>query len=55
MAPHGRVYISSWVDDKQDRCFQLDDWMANWRDLVDFEVYPVMTSAQATEKVTVAN
>jgi hypothetical protein len=38
------------------RCFQimecddralLDAWMANWNDLVDFEVVPVVTSAQA--------
>jgi len=60
MAPEGLVYISSWVDDKLERCYQvmeaadrslLDAWMANWSDLGDFEVYPVMTSAQAAEKV----
>jgi hypothetical protein len=40
------------------RCFQvmecedrplLDEWMANWSDIIDFEVVPVLTSAQARE------
>ena len=25
----------------------LEEWMAQWRDLADFEVIPVMTSAEA--------
>lgn len=29
----------------------LDAWIANWNDLVDFEVFPVMTSQEATEKI----
>jgi hypothetical protein len=60
LAPAGLEYISSWVDEKLERCFQLmetehpkqiDEWIANWNDLVDFEVYPVMTSSEAAEKV----
>ena len=60
MAPEGLVYVSSWVDDKLERCYQLmetddrkllDEWMANWKDLVDFEVYPVITSVEAAEKI----
>jgi len=60
MAPDGLVYLSSWVDDKVERCFQLmetddrgliDQWMANWSDLVDFEVYPVMGSSEAAAKM----
>ena len=60
MAPDGVVYISSWVDHTLERCFQvmeagdrrqLDAWMANWEDLVDFEVVPVLTSAEAAEKI----
>ena len=60
MAPEGLSYISSWVDDKLERCYQLmetpdrgllEDWMANWSDLVEFEVYPVITSKQAAEKI----
>jgi hypothetical protein len=27
----------------------LEQWMANWRDLADFEVHPVLTSADAAE------
>lgn len=60
MAPQGLEYVSSWVDDKLHLCFQLmetdhpeyiDEWLANWNDLVEFEVYPVITSKEAVEKV----
>lgn len=60
LAPEGLNYISSWVDDKFQRCFQLmetDDrkllngWIANWNDIVDFEVFEVMTSKEAFEKI----
>jgi hypothetical protein len=61
MAPAGLTYVSSWVDSKLERCYQLmetddrgllDQWIANWKDLVDFEVYPVMTSAEAADKIS---
>jgi len=29
----------------------LDQWMANWSDLVEFEVYPVITSIDAAKKI----
>jgi len=60
MVPEGLVYVSSWVDQNFERCFQLmetgnhallDHWMANWSDLIDFEVHPVVTSKEAFEKV----
>ena len=60
LAPAGLNYISSWVDETFQRCFQLmetddrnllDQWIANWDDLVDFEVFPVMTSREAAEKI----
>jgi uncharacterized protein DUF3303 len=60
MAPDGLTYVSSWVDEKIERCFQimethdrrlLDQWMANWSDVTDFEVYPVITSAEAVERI----
>jgi len=60
LAPEGLIYISSWVDERFQRCFQLmetddrnllDQWIANWSDIVDFEVFPVMTSQEATEKI----
>jgi hypothetical protein len=60
MAPDGLVYVSSWVDQKLERCYQLmetsdpallDKWIANWSDVASFEVYPVMTSREAAEKI----
>ena len=60
LAPDALRYVSSWVDDRLERCYQLletddrallDQWIANWNDLVEFEVYPVMTSQQAAEKI----
>lgn len=56
MAPEGLRYISSWVDLNFERCFQvmeadnealLKEWTSNWDDLVDFEIVPVRTSAEA--------
>jgi len=61
LAPESLQYVSSWVDEKLERCFQLmetenptslEEWLANWNDLVEFEVYPVITSAEAVEKVS---
>jgi hypothetical protein len=61
MAPEGLHYISSWVQQDLTTCYQimqtadrrlLDLWMANWSDLVEFEVHPVITSADAAEQVT---
>jgi len=60
MVPEGVVYVSSWVDEKLVRCYQLmetgdrillDQWIANWSDLIDFEVHPVVTSKEAFEKI----
>jgi hypothetical protein len=61
MVPEGVVYVSSWVDQNLERCYQLmeagdrvllDQWIANWSDLIDFEVHPVVTSKEAFEKVS---
>jgi len=60
MAPAGLEYVSSWVDHEFARCYQvmetydralLDEWMANWSDIVEFEVHPVLTSQEAVEKI----
>lgn len=60
MAPEGLMYLSSWVDDTFERCYQLmatedasllDEWMANWSDLVNFEVHAVVTSQQAAKSI----
>lgn len=59
MAPAGLTYVSSWVSEDLTRCYQLmetedrlllDRWMANWVDLVDFEVHPVISSQAAADK-----
>jgi hypothetical protein len=53
MMPEGVAYISSWVTTNGATCYQvmaadqpelLDEWIANWSDIVDFEIVPVMTS-----------
>jgi len=60
LAPPGLVYVSSWVTEKMGRCYQLmetedrallDQWIANWSDIVDFEVYPVISSKEAVERI----
>ena len=64
LAPQGLQYVSSWVDVKLERCFQLmetnhpesiEQWLENWKDLVDFEVYPVISSKEASERVLSMN
>ena len=56
MAPDDVRYVSSWVDFQFARCFQVMEaadeaalrrWIANWDDLIDFEVVAVRTSADA--------
>ena len=58
LMPEGLRYVSSWVDLDFKRCFQLmetedvslfDPWIQAWSDLVDFEVVPVRTSAEAAQ------
>ena len=60
MAPEGVRYVASWVTTDLRRCFQvmecddphlLEQWMDHWRDLVEFEVLPVMTSSEAADAV----
>jgi hypothetical protein len=56
LAPEGLRYVDSWVDLAFRRCFQvmecddprlLSEWVANWQDIVEFEVVPVLTSREA--------
>jgi len=60
LAPDGLRYVSSWVTHDLARCYQvmecderalLDAWIARWSDLVEFEVVPVVTSAEAAAMV----
>ena len=57
LAPEGLHYVQSWVTEDLQRCYQvmecddpalLEQWMARWRDLVDFEVIPVVSSSEAS-------
>ncbi|HET7904887.1 MAG TPA: DUF3303 family protein [Candidatus Eisenbacteria bacterium] len=60
MAPEGVAYVTSWVDLEFHRCFQvmeapnaalLSEWTDHWNDLVDFEIIPVRTSAEAAAAI----
>ncbi|OCK83504.1 hypothetical protein K432DRAFT_379436 [Lepidopterella palustris CBS 459.81] len=60
LAPEGLTYISSWVSADLTHCYQvmetaerklLDEWVENWKDLVDFEVVEVIGSAEAKGRV----
>ena len=61
MMPEGLEYVSSWVDVDLKSCWQLmctDDeslferWTDNWKDLMDFKIVPVRTSAEVREMMT---
>ena len=58
MMPDGLTYVGSWIESNFDRCFQvmecdderlLHEWADRWRDLMDFEFVPVLTSDAANE------
>ena len=58
MMPDGLEYVSSWIDLDFRICYQLmrtedfalfDKWIDNWRDLMQFEIVPVRSSAEAVE------
>ena len=60
MMPERLKYVDSWVEPNFERCFQLmecDDpslfqqWIAQWQDLVEFEIIPVVTSKEAAEVI----
>ena len=60
MLPEGLKCIGSWVEANYNRCFQLmecDDaslfqkWIIQWRDLVDFEIVPVVESEQTAKVI----
>ena len=60
LAPDGLRYHASWVTTDFRRCYQvmecddphlLQQWIANWQDLIDFEVMSVRTSADAAAAI----
>jgi hypothetical protein len=59
MLPEGLRYVDSWVEANRGRCFQLmecdnerllEQWLAHWQDLVDFEIVPVIPSKDAAAR-----
>jgi hypothetical protein len=58
--PEGIQYIDSWVEASLQRCFQLmecqdlralQEWVVQWKDLIEFEIIPVLTSQEAQQIV----
>ena len=58
--PAGLKYVGSWIEANFDRCFQLmecDDarllqqWVAFWSDLIEFEIVPVVPSAETRDAI----
>ena len=59
-APEGLAYVGSWIETNFDRCFQimecddarlLQQWVAFWSDLIEFEIVPVASSAETRETI----
>jgi hypothetical protein len=60
MLPEGVSYINSWINEPVTVCYQVMEaaslnqlqlWIDQWKDIVDFEVVPVISSAEAKVKV----
>jgi len=60
MLPEGVSYVASFISSDLRVCWQvmeagspekLNTWIDCWKDLVDFEVVPVISSAEAKQKV----
>jgi hypothetical protein len=57
-APDGLRYVDSWVTADLGRCFQvmecddvrlLQQWVARWSDLVEFEILPVVSGKDTAQ------
>ena len=60
LMPEGLHFISSWISEDVTTCYQvmetedlnkLREWIDNWKDLVEFEIIPVISSQQAKQKI----
>lgn len=60
LLPAGVQYLHSWIDEQVETCYQvmeseslenLLEWVGNWSDYADFEIIPVINSAEAKAKV----
>jgi len=61
LTPEGLTFVSSWVEADLGRCFQVmecDDvtllqrWVAEWSDLVDFEIVPVAPGREVADALS---
>ena len=64
MLPEEVRYIDSWINEDVTICYQLmesrtkellNNWIERWKDLADFEIIPVISSAEAKKKVLQSN
>lgn len=60
MMPAGVHYINSWINEDVSICYQvmesesdekIKEWISHWDDLAGFEIIPVITSAEAKQKI----
>jgi hypothetical protein len=58
--PDGLKYVGSWIEANFDRCFQvmecddarlLQQWVTFWSDVAEFEIVPVVPSAETREAI----
>ena len=58
LMPDGLAFVNSWVEADLGRCFQviecndatlLQRWVAEWADLIEFEIVPVVPGKAAAE------
>jgi hypothetical protein len=58
--PEGLRFVDSWVEPSFERCFQLmetgdarilQNWVASWTDLMEFEILPVVHSKDTRQDV----
>ena len=61
MTPEGVTFLDSWVAADLSRCFQLMEceevalfqrWVAEWCDLVEIEIVPVVTGKETAEALS---
>ena len=60
MMPENLIYKESWIEANFNRCFQLmecddasllQEWILEWRDLMEFEIVPVVESKKTSDVV----
>ena len=60
MLPPGLDYVASWIDESLQQCFQLMEtedpslfrgWIEQWDDLVEFEIFAVISSDEAAARM----